>query len=332
MTHRLTEDIREAASKGFRPDQIATAFRVPEEQVRHVLNGGVLETGSAEMATNASQALVVVQKMVAGGPEVIAVHSVVPRAGKTFVSIHLAYALALKGVRVAILDADAENNGLSLLLPPSGPSNQVMGIRTLIEESDLSWRNLAYMHFATATGSVSIIPMYTLVPEEWPDPANAFTQIIQVARGEVDYLIVDAGRTQTQLSRDALAVATEVLEVMPLDASTEAELRRGLDRIVPDLAHHDVWAVINRFPRGYSDRMGSPDGICRELGINANRVVKIPDLPEANLFLQKSSRTILADHRVADSSEFRSAFEALVPASLSVPRDQRKKRLGLFGR
>lgn len=318
----LNESIREAASQGYRVDQIAGGFQIPEEQVRHVLQGGNLETGTTTAPTGGP---VVVQKMMAGGPEVLAVLSATPKAGKTFTSIHLAYALALKGVRVAVMDADTAHTGLSLLLPST---ERIPGAMAL-NGSGLSWGKLAFTQFAAANGSVSIVPMHTVHPGDWTDLPGLFTKVVQVARGEVDYLVVDAGREATQLQADALAAATEVLLVLPVDASVEMEMRRGLDRMVSELAYHEVWAVLNRYPPGYSARQGSPVDLCREIGVTSARTVKVPDYPAANLFLQKNSRAILADHRVADNPDFRAAFEGLLPSSVGVPR--KKKRL-FFGR
>ena len=158
----------------------------------------------------------------AGGAHVIAVSSGKGGVGKSTVAVNLATALAMKGARVGLMDADVYG--------PNVPT--MMGVTDQSADRSGSKRRQKGEHFVPPTAhGVKVMSMGFLMPADqpaiWRGPMlhSVVSQFChKVSWGELDYLVVDMppGTGDVQLSLAQLVPVTgAVLVTTPQEVSMQ---------------------------------------------------------------------------------------------------------------
>lgn len=165
---------------------------VVEEQSRDAINEAfrVLRTNLEYMGVDGGENN--------GKCKVIAVTSANPGSGKTFVSINLAKALAIKGKRVLVIDLDLRKGSLSKLIgkPKEGITDFLVG---------KAQENHIFVTGLDGTASLDGVGVGT-VP---PNPAELLSsekldKFINELRGEYDFIILDC--TPVEVVTDAKVI------------------------------------------------------------------------------------------------------------------------------
>ncbi len=212
--------------------QVSLAVTTPSESVRKAIQEEVGKNVSAlpgvsgvqvSISVSRPQAPPAAQHSVPGIRHVIAVASGKGGVGKTTVSVNLALALALKGYKIGLMDADIYGPNVPLML---GVDNNV---RPAVNNEDKI--------IPIDAQGIKMISMGVLVPADqpmvWRGPMlhSAVTQFVQkVDWGELDFLLVDLppGTGDVQLSLvQNVSLTGAVIVTTPQEVSL-MDVRKGI--------------------------------------------------------------------------------------------------------
>jgi capsular exopolysaccharide synthesis family protein len=188
-------------------------------------------------------------------PQALLVTSAQPREGKTSTSLNLALGLALRGVPVAVVDADLRRPGISRAL---GLSQNGAGLSTLL---------------SGAHSLDEVLRQFEPVPNLWvlpsgpeaPNPADLFSSptmenLIQELRGRFEHVVVDSA--PLLLVTDA-TILSRLVDGVLLVVESGVTARRALVRahkILESAGGRILGTVLNKWDvrdEGYFSGYGS---------------------------------------------------------------------------
>jgi pilus assembly protein CpaE len=192
-------------------------------------------------------------------------------SGATFVGANLAYLLADGGQRrVALIDLNLQFGDAALFVTSEKPVSNVADVARNIERLDRELLQSAMTQVAPG--------LWVLAAPE--DPAHAgdvapahVRAMIELARSMYDYVVVDVGRSLTQVTLQALDLADSVYAVLQLtlpfirDGKRLREVFHSLD-----YPTHKIHWIVNRYQK---DGQLTLDDLKRTL--NIGQVVAVPN-------------------------------------------------------
>lgn len=174
--------------------------------------------------------------------------------GKTTLAIHLAAGLAIKGLRVLLIDADAQANAtVSLGMPPQPGLYELM-VREAAWDDLLRYPEPARYSNAPVTGTLALLPsnVETRLIAEATDRLMVLHERLQELDGQVDIVMMDTSPTPSMthaaiyIATDALVLPT-LLENLSIRGVVNSLARRkeyGNIRLAYQLPNIDVLGIV----------------------------------------------------------------------------------------
>ena len=213
--------------------------------------------------------------LVARHGEVLAVVSCKGGSGATFTAANLAHLLAHGGQRrVALIDMNLQFGDAALFVSSQVPVSDVADVA----------RNIARLDAELLQSSMSEAAPGLWVLAAPEDPAQAADvspdnarKIIELARDMFDFVIIDAGRSLSAVTLQALDLADRVYAVLQLTLPfiRDGKRLRDVFRSLDYPADKINW-IVNRYQK---DSQFTVDDLKRTLGIT--RVITLPNHYEA---------------------------------------------------
>ena len=207
--------------------------------------------------------------------EVLALVSCKGGSGATFVAANLAHLLAAGGRRrVALIDMNLQFGDAALFVSSETPSSNVADVARNIERLDA---DLLLASMAEVAAGLWVLA----APD---DPAHAADvtprhvhQIVELAREMFDFVIIDAGRSLSSVTLEALDLADRVYAVLQLTLPfiRDGKRLRNVFRSLDYPARKIHW-IVNRHQK---DNQFTVDDLRRTLEID--QVVCLPNHYEA---------------------------------------------------
>lgn len=190
----------------------------------------------------------------AGQGQVVAVTSSLPAEGKSVVSLALARTYAQSGKRVLLIDADMRRPTQFKLLglePKSGL------LEYLTSKNDPSPEDFYEIDPKSSLGVV-LGHTRSEVPTDQPLQSQAFSDLLDEARGSFDMVIVDTPAALPVVdARYVIPLADCILMVVRAEATRQSEIRAGHDLIAESCRDSlPIVGVLNLSENGVSQRIG----------------------------------------------------------------------------
>jgi polysaccharide biosynthesis transport protein len=193
-------------------------------------------------------------------PKVIAITSAVPGEGKTSTSLNLAISFATSGMKTLLIEADmrrpkireytsteGKQSGLSDIL-----SGKIQGdIATRVQEAAYSFPD----HELTVISSGTTPPN----PAELLD-SETFKQVIEYAKAQFDFVIVDCPPTLLVADAAIIAARTDGAVIVTRVAKTKVNQFLGARENLTNVGVTILGAVMNMIPYSRTDEYGRKYG------------------------------------------------------------------------
>ena len=207
--------------------------------------------------------------------EVLALVSCKGGSGATFIAANLAHLLAASGQRkVALIDMNLQFGDAALFVSSETPISNVADVA----------RNIARLDADLLRSSMNEVAPGLWVLAAPDDPAHAsdvtpehVRQIVELAREMFDFVIIDAGRSLSSVTLQALDLADRVYAVLQLTLPfiRDGKRLRNVFRSLDYPANKIHW-LVNRFQK---DSQFTVDDLKRTLAID--QVITLPNHYEA---------------------------------------------------
>ncbi len=212
-----------------------------------------------------------------GGPRarVLAITSGKGGVGKTFISANLAAALARRGDRVLVLDADLglANLDVALNLAPTATLHDVFNDRFTLDEAILP----APGGFSVLLAGSGLVEYSRLTA----DVRDKLTAVIDAVAPRYDWVLLDTGAGISDVVLYAVSLATEVLLVTSPEPTALTDAYATLKVLATQQQRRRIRMVINQVLRS-----GEGRAICAQLQLVADRYVSPTLQPSGHLSLQ----------------------------------------------
>ncbi|MBS1189180.1 MAG: cpaE [Rhodocyclaceae bacterium] len=169
-------------------------------------------------------------------------------SGATFLAANLAYAIAQQGKRVALIDLNLQFGDAVLHVSDSNAGTSVADVVQQLQRLDGEF---------LMSSMVRVTPNFSVLPSpDSPDKAvgvrpEGVFRLIEVARGNFDYVIVDVERTLDPVSIRALDCADSIMVVLQLTLPFIRDAKR-LMSVFDSLGYPrgKVRLIVNRYQKG----------------------------------------------------------------------------------
>jgi len=169
-------------------------------------------------------------------------------SGATFLATNLAYALAARGLRVALLDMNLQFGDVALFITDKRPPTNIADLSRDIQRLDAALLEASMMQVADH--------LWILAAPESPERSvdvrpEVVERIISLARSQFDFVILDVGRVLESVSIRALDDAELIYLVLQAALPTLNDARR-LISVLGGLGYgrDKVKIVVNRASKG----------------------------------------------------------------------------------
>ena len=178
-----------------------------------------------------------------GGAKVLAITSGKGGVGKTFVSANLAAALAKRGHRVLVLDADLglANLDVVLNLHPKVTLHDVFTGKTTLDEAIVK----APGGFSVLLAGSGMVEYSRLTPEV----REEFLQVVRTLIPRFDVLLLDTGAGMSDVVLCSVSLASEVLVVATPEPTSLTDAYAAIKVLATQQKRQHVRMVINQTSR-----------------------------------------------------------------------------------
>jgi len=208
-------------------------------------------------------------KAVRPGARTLAVTSGKGGVGKTFVAANLAAALAARGERVLVLDADLglANLDVVLNLQPKLTLHDVFTEKATLEQAILP----APGGFSVLLAGSGMVEYSRLTPEV----RDKLLEIVDLVKPRFDWIVLDTGAGISDVVLFAVSLATEVLVVATPEPTSLTDAYATIKVLATQQGRRQVGLVVNQ-----ASRVGEGKMICGQLQqVLARFVGPIPGQP-----------------------------------------------------
>lgn len=232
---------------------------------------------------------------------VIAITSGKGGVGKTFLSANLAAALARRGDRVLVLDADLglANLDVALNLAPTATLHDVFTDRAPLEDAILP----APGGFSVLLAGSGLVEYSRLTP----DVREKLTAVIETVAPRYDWVLLDTGAGISDVVLHAVSLAGEVLLVTTPEPTALTDAYATLKVLATQQQRRQIQLVINQVLRS-----GEGKPICAQLQLVADRYVAPLLQPPGTLTLTLVG-DVPSDPSVRDAVKRRSLLMESLP-------------------
>lgn len=258
------------------------------DMLMRAMRAGVREVLPAPATVDAVVAAVqrqVHKRLLATAPTLTATHGATGQvvaflsckggSGATFTAANVAHLIAADGQhRVALIDLNLQFGDALLFISSARPPSDVAAVASNIERLDADLLRSAMLQVAPN--------LHVLAAPEDPAQSSDVTAahveaIVQLARSMFDVVVIDAGRSLTSVTLQALDLADRIYAVLQLTLPYVRDGKR-LRGVFRSLGYPDTkvaW-IVNRYEKGSQITL---DDLRRTLGITD--VVLLPNQYEA---------------------------------------------------
>ena len=189
-----------------------------------------------------------------GGARTLAVTSGKGGVGKTFVTANLAAALAARGQKVLVLDADLglANLDVVLNLHPKLTLHDVFTEKATLEQAILPAPGGFYVLLA-GSGMVE----YSRLT---PDVRDKLLHIVDLVKPRFDWVLLDTGAGISDVVLFAISLATDVLVVATPEPTSLTDAYATIKVLATQQDRRDVGLLVNQ-----ANRVGEAKLICGQL-------------------------------------------------------------------
>ncbi|MDC8784516.1 MinD/ParA family protein [Roseateles koreensis] len=190
----------------------------------------------------------------AGGARTLAVTSGKGGVGKTFVTANLAAALAARGQKVLVLDADLglANLDVVLNLHPKLTLHDVFTDKATLEQAILP----APGGFHVLLAGSGMVEYSRLTPEV----RDRLLEIVETVRPRFDWILLDTGAGISDVVLFAVSLATQVLVVATPEPTSLTDAYATIKVLATQQGRREVGLVVNQ-----ASRVGEGKLICGQL-------------------------------------------------------------------
>jgi flagellar biosynthesis protein FlhG len=196
------------------------------------------------------------------GAQVMAVTSGKGGVGKTFLSTNLAAALAARGERVLVLDADLglANIDVVLNLYPKITLHDVFTGKAVLEQAILP----APGGFSVILAGSGMVEYSRLTPEV----RDQLVRVIDSLRPHYDRILLDTGAGISDVVLYTVSLAHEVLVVATPEPTSMTDAYATVKVLAAQQAREEVRLIVNQV-----DRSGDGRNVCQQLQMVLDRYV-----------------------------------------------------------
>lgn len=189
-----------------------------------------------------------------GGARTLAVTSGKGGVGKTFVTANLAAALAARGQKVLVLDADLglANLDVVLNLHPKLTLHDVFTEKATLEQAILP----APGGFSVLLAGSGLVEYSRLTPEV----RDKLLHIIELVKPRFDWVLLDTGAGISDVVLYAVSLATDVLVVATPEPTSLTDAYATIKVLATQQDRRSVWLLVNQ-----ANRVGEGKLICGQL-------------------------------------------------------------------
>lgn len=169
-------------------------------------------------------------------------------SGSTFLSTNLAFALASRGQRVALIDLNLHFGDASLFLSERRAERTIADVAREVSRIDVSFLESSLMQVADS--------LFILPAPESPEAAidvkpDAVEQIVSLARSRFDFVIVDMGRILEAATLRALDQAEAIYVTLQLTLPFIHDAKRLLTLLrTLGYGRDKLRVIVNRYDKG----------------------------------------------------------------------------------
>lgn len=240
-------------------------------------------------------------------------------SGSTFLATNLAYALALRGKRVAVLDLNLHFGDAALFLSERRAERTIADVAREASRVDATFLESSMLQVADN--------LWILPAPETPESAidvkpDAVEQIVGLARSRFDFVVIDMGRILEASTLRALDQADAIYITLQLtlpfihDAKRLTELLRSLG-----YEREKLRIIVNRYDKGDEITLSDVEG---SLGVAVDQT--IPNAYKAVAYSINHGVPVL------ESAPRDSVSKALVTMADRLAPHPAQRRRGWFGR
>jgi len=188
------------------------------------------------------------------GAKTVAITSGKGGVGKTFVTANLAYALAARGQRVLVLDADLglANLDVVLNLHPKLTLHDVFTEKCTLEQAILP----APGGFSVLLAGSGMVEYSRLTPEV----RDKLLRIVDLVKPRFDWVLIDTGAGISDVVLYAVSLATDVLVVATPEPTSLTDAYATIKVLATQQQRRQVGLVLNQASRAGEGRV-----ICTQL-------------------------------------------------------------------
>ena len=236
-----------------------------------------------------------------GRARIVAVTSGKGGVGKTFVSANLAAALARRGDRVLVIDADLglANLDVVLNLHPTVTLHDVFTGKATLNDALLD----APGGFHVLLAGSGLIEYSRLTPEV----RDKFRDLLESVRPRYDYIFLDTGAGISEVVLYAISMADEVLIVVTPEPTSMADAYATVKVVAVQQRRDNVLIAVNQ-----TQKVGEGRAISQQLQNVVQRFVKLPDAGTVKL---RHLGEIPLDQAVRDAVQRRQLLMLTYPGS-----------------
>ena len=208
----------------------------------------------------------------AASARIVAVTSGKGGVGKTFVCANLAAALARRGDRVLVIDADLglANLDVVLNLHPEVTLHDVFTGKADLQEALLE----APGGFQVLLAGSGLIEYSRLTPEV----RDRFEELLESVRSRYDYIFLDTGAGISEVVLYAVSMADEVLIVVTPEPTSMADAYATVKVLAMQQQRNAVLVAVNQ-----TQKVGEGRAVSQQLQNVVQRFVKLPQLGSVKL-------------------------------------------------
>jgi non-specific protein-tyrosine kinase len=226
-------------------------------------------------------------------PKVIAITSAIPGEGKTTTALNLAISLATSGMKTLLIEADMRRPKIRNYTGEEGKKSGLSDVLSGKVQGDIATRiqEVAYGfpdHELTIISSGSTPPN----PAELLD-SETFKQVIEYARSQFDFVIVDCPPTLLVADAAIIAARTDGAIIVTRVAKTKVNQFLGARENLTNVGVNILGAIMNMIPYSRTDEYGRKYGYGYGYGYNGvnddelvrmkRKVLESTDIPSKNM-------------------------------------------------